>query len=81
MSASGPGEDPFLRAAIVEARQGLAEGGIPIGSVLVHDGKIIGRGHNKRVQEVRRRCGVEGLLLFGSLCLAETPLSRTGKCD
>jgi cytosine deaminase len=43
--------DPFLRAAIDEANQGLAEGGIPIGSVLVIDGKIIGRGHNRRVQK------------------------------
>src|SRR6478736_5567871 len=43
--------DDFLRAAIDEARQGLAEGGIPIGSVLVIDGKIIGRGHNRRVQK------------------------------
>lgn len=42
--------DPFLEAAIAEAELGLAEGGIPIGSVLVHDGKIIGRGHNRRVQ-------------------------------
>jgi cytosine/creatinine deaminase len=42
--------DEFLRAAIDEARQGLAEGGIPIGSVLVCEGKIIGRGHNRRVQ-------------------------------
>jgi cytosine/creatinine deaminase len=42
--------DPFLRAAIDEAKSGLASGGIPIGSVLVHDGKIIGRGHNQRVQ-------------------------------
>lgn len=42
--------DPFLLAAIEEARSGLAEGGIPIGSVLVHDGKIIGRGHNRRIQ-------------------------------
>ncbi|MFW6084229.1 MAG: nucleoside deaminase [Gemmatimonadota bacterium] len=43
-------DDPFLDAAIVEAEEGLAEGGIPIGSVLVHDGRIIGRGHNRRVQ-------------------------------
>lgn len=43
--------DPFLQAAIDEAKQGLAEGGIPIGSVLVHEGKIIGRGHNRRVQK------------------------------
>jgi cytosine deaminase len=43
--------DPFMQAAIEEARQGRAEGGIPIGSVLVLDGKIIGRGHNRRVQD------------------------------
>ncbi|MGA2177731.1 MAG: nucleoside deaminase [Verrucomicrobiota bacterium] len=42
--------DLFLQAAIDEARKGLAGGGIPIGSVLVCDGKIIGRGHNQRVQ-------------------------------
>lgn len=42
--------DEFLQAAIDEAELGWAEGGIPIGSVLVHDGKIVGRGHNKRVQ-------------------------------
>ena len=42
--------DPFMQAAIEEARQGLAEGGIPIGSVLVHGGRILGRGHNRRVQ-------------------------------
>lgn len=42
--------DEFLIAAIDEARQGLVEGGIPIGSVLVHAGRIIGRGHNRRVQ-------------------------------
>ncbi len=43
--------DSFLQAAIEEARQGLAEGGIPIGSVLVLDDQIIGRGHNRRVQD------------------------------
>lgn len=42
--------DPFLDAAIAEAEAGLAEGGIPIGSVLVHQGRILGRGHNRRVQ-------------------------------
>ena len=42
--------DPFLAAAIEEARQGVSEGGIPIGSVIVHDGRIIGRGHNRRIQ-------------------------------
>jgi creatinine deaminase len=43
--------DEFMKAAIEEARKGLAEGGIPIGSVLVRDGKILGRGHNQRVQK------------------------------
>lgn len=42
--------DKFLQAALDEAKKGLAEGGIPIGSVLIQDGKIIGRGHNRRVQ-------------------------------
>jgi len=43
--------DAFMKAAINEARKGLKEGGIPIGSILVRKGKIIGRGHNKRVQD------------------------------
>ncbi len=43
--------DEFMKAAIDEAKLGLQEGGIPIGSVLVKDGKIIGRGHNRRVQK------------------------------
>jgi creatinine deaminase len=43
--------DPFMQAAIDEARLGRQEGGIPIGSVLVHQGRIIGRGHNRRVQQ------------------------------
>src|SRR5438552_14719313 len=43
--------DEFLSAAIEEAKKGRAEGGIPIGSVLVHRGRIIGRGHNRRVQK------------------------------
>jgi len=43
--------DPLLAAAIAEAEQGLREGGIPIGSVLVSRGKILGRGHNRRVQK------------------------------
>jgi cytosine/creatinine deaminase len=42
--------DPFMQTAIDEAQQGLAEGGIPIGSVLVHHGTILGRGHNRRIQ-------------------------------
>ncbi len=45
------GHQEFMRAAIEEAKIGLKEGGIPIGSVLVIDGKIVGRGHNKRVQK------------------------------
>ena len=43
--------DEFLRAAIEEAKKGFSKGGIPIGSVLVIDGKIVGRGHNQRVQQ------------------------------
>lgn len=43
--------DKFMQAAIEEAKKGLEEGGIPIGSVLVIDGKIVGRGHNRRVQK------------------------------
>lgn len=43
--------DPFMQAAIDEAKLGLSEGGIPIGSVLVYQNRIIGRGHNKRVQD------------------------------
>lgn len=47
----GNNHDPFVDAAIEEAKIGLAEGGIPIGSVLVIDGRIVGRGHNRRVQK------------------------------
>jgi cytosine deaminase len=43
--------DKFLKAAIQEAKKGMAEGGVPIGSVLVIDGRIVGRGHNRRVQK------------------------------
>ena len=43
--------DPFLLAAIEEAEQGRKEGGIPIGAALVHRGRILGRGHNRRVQQ------------------------------
>ncbi len=43
--------DEFMQIAIDEARQGLTENGIPIGSALVKDGKLVGRGHNKRVQD------------------------------
>lgn len=44
--------DKFMQAAIEEAQKGMEEGGVPIGSVIVHNGKIIGRGHNRRVQSV-----------------------------
>lgn len=50
VQANVPMQDPFLAAAIEAARAGLAEGGIPIGSVLVIDGEVVGRGHNRRVQ-------------------------------
>src|SRR5438477_3446031 len=43
--------DPFLSAAIEEAERGLSEGGIPIGAVLVHQGRVLGRGHNRRIQQ------------------------------
>src|SRR5690606_26914065 len=43
--------DEFMQAALDEARLGLQEGGIPIGSVLVHQGRILGRGHNRRIQQ------------------------------
>lgn len=43
--------DPFMQDAIEEAKLGLAEGGIPISSVIVHRGLIVGRGHNRRVQQ------------------------------
>lgn len=48
---SSPVHLKFMKAALAEARKGLKEGGIPIGSVLVRKGKIIGRGHNRRVQK------------------------------
>jgi creatinine deaminase len=51
MKTRGIAMDRFMEAAIDEARRGLAEGGIPIGSVLVHNGIILGRGHNRRVQK------------------------------
>ena len=50
-TTQGTEMDPFLKAAIDEAKLGLSEGGLPIGSVLVRDGKIIARGHNRRVQK------------------------------
>lgn len=50
MTKKEPAVDPFLTAAMEEAREGLSENGIPIGSVLVIDGEIVGRGHNRRLQ-------------------------------
>ena len=50
ITESGEVKEKFLNTAISEARLGLDEGGIPIGSVIVHRGEIIGRGHNRRVQ-------------------------------
>jgi creatinine deaminase len=51
LHCDNPSMDMFMRSAIDEARLGAEEGGIPIGSVLVHDGRILGRGHNRRVQK------------------------------
>lgn len=51
MNETDPSDEEFMQAAVDEARKGADEGGIPIGSVLVHDGRIIGRGHNRRVQQ------------------------------
>ena len=51
INSQGIDMDKFLKAAFDEAKKGLQEGGIPIGSVIVHKGKIIGRGHNRRVQQ------------------------------
>src|SRR3954464_636392 len=50
-SAPSGASDPFIAAALAEARRGLAEGGIPIGAVLVKNGELVAVGHNKRVQE------------------------------
>jgi cytosine deaminase len=75
-----PGEDimdSFMAEAIAEAEAGLAEGGIPIGSVLVHQGKIIGRGHNRRVQR-------GSAILHGEMDALENagrlPASVYGRC-
>jgi cytosine/creatinine deaminase len=69
--------DPFLNEAIREAKLGLAEGGIPIGSVLVCDGRIIGRGHNRRVQ-------LKSAILHGEMdCLENAgrlPASTYARC-
>ena len=64
--------DAFLQAAIEEAEQGLREGGIPIGSVLVHDGRIVGRGHNRRVQR-------DSTVLHGEMDALENAGRRPGR--
>ncbi len=64
--------DDFLRAAIEEAEAGLAEGGIPIGSVLVHDGRVLGRGHNRRVQR-------GSVVLHGEMDALENAGRRPGR--
>ena len=79
--------DPFLQAAIEEARTGLKNGGIPIGSVLVIDGRIVGRGHNQRVQKssVIRHAEMDCLENAGRLQPAEyrraTLYSTLSPCD
>jgi hypothetical protein len=65
--------DSFLEAAISEARQGLREGGIPIGSVIVHGGKIIGREHNRRVSRCTQGRQSQNNLQPGTrACIYET---------
>ena len=81
--------DPFLAAAIEEAARGLAEGGIPIGSVLVHRGMIIGRGHNRRVQQgsavlhgemdALERAGRQSAAIYRA-CTIYTTLSPCAMC-
>lgn len=82
--------DPFMHAAIEEARLGRAEGGIPIGSVLVLDGEIIGRGHNRRVQQgsVIRHAEMDCLENAGRLpasvyrrCVLYSTLSPCAMCS
>ncbi|HSM36514.1 MAG TPA: nucleoside deaminase [Longimicrobiales bacterium] len=81
--------DAFLQAALDEAREGAAEGGIPIGSVLVHGGRILGRGHNRRVQagsavlhaemDALERAGRQHARIYGESVLYTT-LSPCAMC-
>ena len=81
--------DPFLDAAVAEAEAGLAEGGIPIGSVLVHQGRILGRGHNRRVQrgsavlhgemDALENAGRQPALVYRQ-CVLYTTLSPCAMC-
>jgi cytosine deaminase len=82
--------DPFMQLAIEEARLGLAEGGIPIGSVLVHEGRVLGRGHNRRVQagstvlhgemDALERAGRQSAIVYGQSTLYTT-LSPCAMCS
>ena len=82
--------DPFLQAAIEEAEQGLAESGIPIGAVLVHRGAILGRGHNRRVQQgsvvlhgemdALERAGRHSAAVYRE-CIMYTTLSPCAMCS
>jgi cytosine/creatinine deaminase len=82
--------DPFLQAAIEEAELGLAEGGIPIGAVLVHRGVILGRGHNRRVQQgsailhgemdALERAGRQSAAVYRE-CIMYTTLSPCAMCS
>jgi len=82
--------DPFLQAAIQEAKEGLREGGVPIGSVLVHHGRIIGRGHNRRVQkrsailhaemDALENAGRQPAAVYGE-CILYTTLSPCSMCS
>lgn len=82
--------DEFMDAAVADAQQGLQEGGIPIGSVLVHHGRIIGRGHNRRVQDgsVVLHAEMDALENAGRLpasvyreCVLYTTLSPCAMCS
>ena len=82
--------DSYMQAAIDEARQGLLEGGIPIGSVLVHQDRIIGRGHNRRVQngstilhgemDALENAGRQPAAIYGN-CTIYTTLSPCPMCS
>src|SRR5512132_3804152 len=82
--------DEFMQAAIEEAERGLAEGGIPIGSVLVHGGRILGRGHNRRVQrgssvlhgemDALENAGRQPATVYRE-CTLYTPLSPCAMCS
>ncbi|MFD2230709.1 nucleoside deaminase [Alkalimarinus sediminis] len=82
--------DKFMQAAIDEAKKGLAEGGIPIGSVIVHNGIVVGRGHNRRVQkgsvilhgemDAFENCGRQSASFYRE-CTLYTTLSPCSMCS